>query len=53
MSGPHERFKMGEHRPASGKVKPRGEITRTTWKIAQLPSAAGRPPALLPGLAAL
>lgn len=53
MCGPHERFKMGEYRPASGKVKPRGEITRTTWKMAQLPSAAGRPPALLPGLAAL
>lgn len=45
MSGPHERFKMGEHRPASGKVKPRGEITGTTWKMSQLPFAAGRPPA--------
>lgn len=53
MSGPHERFKMGERCLASGKVKPRGEITGTTWKMAQLPSAAGRPRASPPGLAAL
>ena len=38
---------MGEHHPASGKVKPRGEITGTTWKTAQLPFAAGRLPAWL------
>lgn len=51
MSGPHEDLRWGEHCLGFWEGEARGEITGTAWKMAQLPSAAGRPRASPPGLA--